>query len=157
MNNTGTIYACDIHPHKIKLMEKNFKRLGVTNVKTQLIDAREVHNVVKEESFDYVIADVPCSGLGVMSHKSDLKYNITYDAIQEIIKLQKEILLSSYPLIKKGGYLVVSTCTINKSENEQQIEYLLSKFPDLKVEYQKTILPYEYGTDGFFICKLKKE
>ena len=157
MNNTGTIYACDIHPHKIKLMEKNFKRLGVTNVKTQLIDAREVSNVVKEESFDYVIADVPCSGLGVMSHKSDLKYNITYDAIQEIIKLQKEILLSSYPLIKKGGYLVVSTCTINKSENEQQIEYLLSKYPDLKVEYQKTILPYEYGTDGFFICKLKKE
>ena len=156
MNNTGTIYACDIHPHKIKLMEKNFKRLGVTNVKTQLIDAREVSNVVKEESFDYVIADVPCSGLGVMSHKSDLKYNITYDAIQEIIKLQKEILLSSYPLIKKGGYLVVSTCTINKSENEQQIEYLLSKYPDLKVEYQKTILPYEYGTDGFFICKLKK-
>ena len=157
MNNTGTIYACDIHPHKIKLMEKNFKRLGVTNVKTQLIDAREVSNVVKEESFDYVIADVPCSGLGVMSHKSDLKYNITYDAIQEIIKLQREILLSSYPLIKKGGYLVVSTCTINKSENEQQIEYLLSKYPDLKVEYQKTILPYEYGTDGFFICKLKKE
>lgn len=157
MNNTGTIYACDIHPHKIKLMEKNFKRLGVTNVKTQLIDAREVQNVVKEESFDYVLADMPCSGLGVMSHKSDLKYNISYDAIKEIIRLQKEILVASYPLVKKGGYLIVSTCTINKSENEEQIEYLINKYPDLKVEYQKTILPYEYGTDGFFICKLKKE
>lgn len=157
MNNTGTIYACDVHQHKIKLMEKNFKRLGVTNVKTQLIDARDVYKKVIHETFDYVICDVPCSGLGVMSHKTDLKYNITYQAIQDIIKLQREILVASYPLIKKGGYLTVSTCTINKSENEQQIEFLLKKFPDLKVEYQKTILPYEYNTDGFFICKLKKE
>lgn len=156
MNNTGKIYACDVHQHKIKLMEKNFKRLGVENVKTQLIDAREVYNKVKEESFDYVVCDVPCSGLGVMSHKSDLKYNITYESIQEIIKLQREILDASYPLIKKGGYLTVSTCTINKSENEEQIEYLLSKYKDLTVEYQKTILPFEYNTDGFFICKLKK-
>ena len=127
INNTGKIYACDVHPHKIKLMEKNFKRLGVENVKTQLIDAREVYKKVKEESFDYVICDMPCSGLGVMSHKCDLKYNITFDSIQEIIKLQREILDASYPLIKKGGYLTVSTCTINKSENEEQIEYLLSK------------------------------
>lgn len=156
MNNTGTIYACDVHAHKIKLMEKNFKRLGVTNVKTQLIDAREVHKVVKNESFDYVICDMPCSGLGVMSHKCDLKYNITHQAIDEIISLQKEILKSSYPLLKKGGYLVVSTCTINKSENEEQIEYLTKLYPDLKVEYQKTFLPFEYGTDGFFICKLRK-
>ena len=156
MNNTGTIYACDIHPHKIKLMEKNFKRLGVENVKLQLIDAREVYKVVKEESFDYVVCDMPCSGLGVMSHKCDLKYNITYQAIEDIIKLQREILVASYPLIKKGGYLTVSTCTINKSENEEQIEYLLKQFPDLQVEYQNTILPFEYNTDGFFICKLKK-
>ena len=156
MNNTGTIYACDIHQHKIKLMEKNFKRLGVENVKLQLIDARNVKDVVKEESFDYVVCDMPCSGLGVMSHKCDLKYNITHEAIEEIIKLQREILLSSYPLIKKGGYLTVSTCTINKSENEEQIEFLLKQFPDLQVEYQNTILPFEYNTDGFFICKLKK-
>lgn len=157
MNNTGIIYACDIYPHKIKLMEKNFKRLGVKNVKTQLIDAREVYKVVKEESFDYVICDMPCSGLGVMNHKCDLKYNITLSSIEKIIKIQKEILDASYPLIKKGGYLTVSTCTINKSENEEQIKYLIEKYPDLKVEYQKTILPFEYNTDGFFICKLKKD
>lgn len=157
MNNTGKIYACDVHPHKIKLMEKNFKRLGVNNVKTQLIDAREVHKVVKDESFDYVLADVPCSGLGVISHKSDLKYNISLQAINDIIVLQRQILDASYPLVKKGGYLVVSTCTINKLENEEQINHLIEKYPDLKVEYQKTILPFEYGTDGFFICKLKKE
>ena len=157
MNNTGTIYACDIYLHKIKLMEKNFKRLGVTNTQVELIDARKVKNAVKQESFDYVLADMPCSGLGVMSHKCDLKYNITYDSIKEIIALQKEILDASYPLIKKNGYLIVSTCTINKSENEEQIAWLIKKYPNLKVEYEKTILPYEYGTDGFFICKLKKE
>lgn len=157
MNNTGTIYACDIYLHKIKLMEKNFKRLGVTNTQVELIDARKVKDVVKHESFDYVLADMPCSGLGVMSHKCDLKYNITYDSIKEIIALQKEILDASYPLIKKNGYLIVSTCTINKSENEEQIAWLIEKYPNLKVEYEKTILPYEYGTDGFFICKLKKE
>ena len=157
MNNTGTIYACDIYLHKIKLMEKNLKRLGVTNTQVELIDARKVKNVVKQESFDYVLADMPCSGLGVMSHKCDLKYNITYDSIKEIIALQKEILDASYPLIKKNGYLIVSTCTINKSENEEQIAWLIKKYPNLKVEYEKTILPYEYGTDGFFICKLKKE
>lgn len=157
MNNTGTIYACDIYLHKIKLMEKNFKRLGVTNTQVELIDARKVKNVVKQESFDYVLADMPCSGLGVMSHKCDLKCNITYDSIKEIIALQKEILDASYPLIKKNGYLIVSTCTINKSENEEQIAWLIKKYPNLKVEYEKTILPYEYGTDGFFICKLKKE
>lgn len=156
MNNTGTIYACDIYLHKTKLMEKNFKRLGVTNVQVELIDARKVKDIVKKESFDYVLADMPCSGLGVMSHKCDLKYNITYDSIKEIIALQKEILEASYPLIKQNGYLIVSTCTINKSENEEQINWLLEKHPDLKVEYEKTILPYEYGTDGFFICKLKK-
>ena len=147
MNNTGTIYACDIYLHKIKLMEKNFKRLGVTNTQVELIDARKVKNVVKQESFDYVLADMPCSGLGVMSHKCDLKYNITYDSIKEIIALQKEILDASYPLIKKNGYLIVSTCTINKSENEEQIAWLIKKYPNLKVEYEKTILPYEYGTD----------
>lgn len=157
INNTGTIYACDIYLHKIKLMEKNFKRLGVTNTQVELIDARKVKDVVKQESFDYVLADMPCSGLGVMSHKCDLKYNITYDSIKEIIALQKEILDASYPLIKKNGYLIVSTCTINKSENEEQIAWLIKKYPNLKVEYEKTILPYEYGTDGFFICKLKKE
>ncbi len=156
MNNTGKIYACDIHNHKIKLMEKNFKRLGVTNVVPQLIDAREVGKVVKEESFEYVFADLPCSGLGVLSHKIDLKYNITYEAILEIIKLQKEILDSGYKLLKNNGHLIISTCTINKSENELQTKTLIEKYPNLKIEYEKTILPYEHDTDGFYICILKK-
>ncbi len=89
MNNTGTIFACDIYSHKIKLMEKSFARLGVKNVKTQLIDARNISNYVKEESFDYCLADAPCSGLGVLSHKVDLKYNIDLKSIEEVEYLQK--------------------------------------------------------------------
>lgn len=156
MNNTGRIYACDIHQHKMKLMKNNFKRLGVENVVLELIDARLVRRQVKSESFDYCLADMPCSGLGVMGHKVDLKYNITYESIEEIIKLQSEILEASYDLVKQNGYLVVSTCTINKSENEEQIRKFIEKHPDMNIEYEKTILPFEYDTDGFYICKLKK-
>ncbi len=156
MNNTGRIYACDIHQHKMKLMKSNFKRLGVENVVLELIDARLVRKQVKSESFDYVLADMPCSGLGVLGHKVDLKYNISYESIEEIIKLQSEILEASYDLIKKNGYIVVSTCTINKSENEEQIREFTKKHPDMQIEYEKTILPFEHETDGFYICKLKK-
>ena len=157
MQNTGTIYACDVYQHKIKLMKSNFKRLGVTNVKTQLIDARKLTSIVKKESFDYILLDMPCSGLGVMGHKVDLKYNLTYEAIEEIIKLQKELIDASYTLLKKGGKLLISTCTINKSENEEQVEYLTKNHSDMKVDEMHTYMPYDYNTDGFFICKLSKE
>ena len=82
---------------------------------------------------------------------------ITLKAINEIIALQKEIIEASYPLIKKGGYITISTCTINKSENEEQIQEFVKNHKDMEIEYEKTILPFEYGTDGFFICKLKKK
>lgn len=156
MKNTGTIYACDIYPQKIKLMKDLFKRLGVTNVITQQIDAREVSNIVKEESFDYIIADVPCSGLGVISHKIDLKYRINLDSINEIINLQKQILYKTKTLVKKGGYYIYSTCTINKDENEKMIGEFIKNNPEFEIIYQKQILPFEYHTDGFYICKMRR-
>lgn len=157
MGNTGTIFACDVYPHKIKLMEKTFARLGVNNVKTQLIDARNIANKVKEESFDYLIADVPCSGLGVLSHKVDLKYKITIKAIEEVEYLQEEILEKSYKLLKRNGFLVYSTCTINKDENEKQIAKFLRRHPDFEKVEEKIILPFEHQTDGFYICKLRRK
>lgn len=156
MNNTGSIHACDIHPHKLKLMEENFKKLGVTNVTLQLIDARLIKDYVKEEAFDYVLADLPCSGLGVLGHKVDLKYHLQYEAILDIIKLQKEILDSTYMLVKKGGYFIISTCTLNKLENENQVKEFLTNHPFFEIIEEKTILPFEYGTDGFYICKLRR-
>ncbi len=156
MRNTGEIYACDIYAKKIKLMEKTFRRLGVKNVKCQLIDARNVKNYVKERSFDYVLADAPCSGLGVLSHKVDLKYNIDPKSIEEVTFLQEEILESTCALVKIGGYYVYSTCTINKDENERQIAKFLRKHKEFVKEEEKKILPFENHNDGFYICKMRR-
>lgn len=156
MNNTGEIFACDIYPKKIKLMEKSFKRLGVKNVKCQLIDARNVKNYVKEKSFDYVLADAPCSGLGVLSHKVDLKYNIDPKSIDEVTYLQEEILEATCGLVKIGGYYVYSTCTINKDENERQIAKFLRRHKEFVKEEERKILPFENHIDGFYICKMRR-
>ncbi len=156
MNNTGNIFACDIYEHKIKLMNKNFERLGVTNVKPQLVDARRVQNHVSSETFDFVLADVPCSGLGVLSHKVDLKYRIDKKAIDEIVVLQKEILDTTKHLVKINGYYIYSTCTINKEENEKQINKFIKENPNFEKVFEKQILPFENHSDGFYICKMKR-
>lgn len=156
MNNTGTIHACDVHQHKMKLMEKNFKKLGVTNCKTQLISALEISKHVKEESFDYILADVPCSGLGVIGHKVDLKYHINLKSIEEIKNIQKDILNSTCNLVKVGGYYTYSTCTINSEENGLQIREFLEKHPNFEIVYEETILPFEHDSDGFYICKMRR-
>lgn len=157
MNNTGKIFACDIYEHKLKLMKKNFERLGVTNVRLQLVDARNVKNHVKEESFDYILIDAPCSGLGVISHKVDLKYKVDIDNINDIVLLQREILESAKNLLKIGGELVYSTCTINKEENAKQIKSFLKANSNYEMIYEKQILPFEDHSDGFYICKLKRK
>ena len=157
MNNTGTIHACDIHQHKIRLMEKNFKKLGVKNCKTQLISALEISKYVKEESFDHILADVPCSGLGVIGHKVDLKYHITLKSIEEIKRIQKDILESTWNLVKVGGYYTYSTCTINSEENGLQIREFLENHPNFEIVYEETILPFEHDSDGFYICKMRKK
>ena len=156
MENTGTIYACDIYQHKIKLMNANFKRLNANNVKTQLLDARKIDEIVKAESFDYILLDMPCSGMGVMQHKVDIKYNLTYKSIEEIIVLQKELIEASYKVLKKDGEMVISTCTINKAENEENINEFIKNHPDMEIIFEKQYMPYDYDTDGFYICKLRK-
>ena len=156
MENTGKIYACDVYAHKIKLMQALFTRLGVTNTSCQQIDARNLKDYVKEASFDYILADLPCSGMGVMGHKVDIRYNLTLSSIEEIIKLQKEILDSISDLLKIDGTLVISTCTFNKYENERQVSDYLANHPNYEKVEEVTYLPYEYQTDGFYICKLKR-
>ncbi len=156
MNNSGSIFACDVYKHKLKLMEKTFERLGVTNVKPQLIDARNVYLQVKEASFDYVLADLPCSGLGVMGNKVDLKYNISLSSIDEVMSLQKEILSKTYMLVKKGGFFVISTCTINKAENEELSRWFIKNYPEYEIISETINLPHLTNTDGFYICKLRR-
>ena len=156
MNNTGKIFACDIYPQKIKLMTELFNRLGISCIKPQQIDARLVKNVVRSSCFDYCLGDVPCSGLGVISHKVDLKYHIEMNSINEIINLQKEILDATWNLVKVGGFYIYSTCTINKDENEYQIREFLKRHPRFEIVEEKQILPFENHTDGFYICKMRR-
>ncbi|MFB0918390.1 MAG: 16S rRNA (cytosine(967)-C(5))-methyltransferase RsmB, partial [Clostridiaceae bacterium] len=123
------IEAFDIYKHKIRLMGENFKRLGIKNVKAELKDASILMEDRVDEA-DGVIADVPCSGLGIIAGKPDIKLNISKEGIREIIELQKKILSNAGSYVKKGGYLVYSTCTLNKEENEDNVSEFLKNNPE---------------------------
>lgn len=152
MNNTGKIIACDIYPHKLRLIEEGSKRLGVNIIKTKLVDIR---SYLSDELFDHVLIDAPCSGLGVISHKVDLKYRMTLSKINDLIFLQQEILDYVACLVKEGGYLTYSTCTINIGENENQIQNFLRKHTLFKKIHEEKILP-SIENDGFYICKMQR-
>lgn len=158
MENTGEIISCDIHPHKLSLIEKNLSRLGVTNTRVCLSDAT-LENKDFINSFDAVLADVPCSGLGVIRRKSDIKWTKSQDDTKELTKLQREIVLNAVKYVKRGGRLMYSTCTINKSENEDNALWITQNFPDFVLLSQKQLMPHTDGTDGFYyaIFERKKE
>lgn len=154
INNNGTITSCDIHEHKLRLIEDNAKKLGVTCVNTRLADGK---NTKYSEEFDLVLLDVPCSGLGVINHKSDLKYHMTIKKIKEINKLQYDILENMCKYVKTNRCLVYSTCTINKDENERLIEKFLKIHHDfIKKEEHIIVQNSESTDDGFYIVKLER-
>ena len=148
------IYAFDLFEHKIGLIENNCKRLGIKSVTAKAQDG-----TVLMEDFvgkaDKILADVPCSGLGIIRKKPDIKWNKETEDFEGIINIQKKILENAHKYLKKGGTLVYSTCTVNKNENECLAEEF-AKNNNYKIEMIKTILPSEY-CDGFFICKMVKE
>ena len=151
INNKGSITSLDVYDHKIKLIEENANKLGVTCIKAYNKDATTVSF---DHKFDVILADVPCSGLGVIRHKPDLKYQMTLEKIESIKKLQNDIVNNVLQYLKEGGTFVYSTCTINKDENELFIEKLIKKYPNLKKEEEIITLPTLYE-DGFYICKLR--
>lgn len=153
MENVGSITSCDVYEHKLAKINDNAKRLGVKIINTLLADATTYDYGKK---FDYVLADVPCSGLGVISHKPDLKYHITLKDIQEINDLQKKIIRHACNYVKDGGIFVYSTCTINKYENEWLIKDFLNEFKNFIKLEEEIILPNS-SRDGFYICKMRKE
>ena len=168
MKNQGTLFSCDIHPHKLKLIEKGAARLGITILTTHLQDA-SVFVPEWEESMDAVIADVPCSGLGVIRKKPDIRYKDLAQT-EALPALQSRILDNQARYVKRGGVLLFSTCTILPRENEAVAEEFLKKHPEFvleTVEYpagsgipsagMTTLLPCDYGTDGFFICKFRRK
>ena len=156
MNNTGSITAIELHPHRAKLIGQLMDKLGITIVQTKTLDARELMNHLPSNEYDTVLADVPCSGLGVMRRKADIKIRLTPEQLDEIEGLQKAILDGIASLVKVEGTLVYSTCTLNKKENENQIRHFLKKYPDYSLVEERTIFPFEYDSDGFYMAKLKR-
>ena len=148
------IIAFDIYPHKIELIQKNARRLGINSITALIHDASTV-NIDYIGKADKVIADVPCSGLGIIRKKPDIKWTKTPEDIEEIIKLQKAVLAASSQYVKKGGILVYSTCTINKAENNEVVDEFLQIAPFEKLE-EEQLLPHTHNSDGFYICKLRK-
>ena len=169
MENIGEIIAIDIHQHKIKLIDTNMKKLGIDIVKAIIMDARNVNK--QGRKFDKILVDVPCSGYGVIRKKPEILYSKNKENIEELAKLQLEILNSAADILKDGGELIYSTCTITDEENTNNIEKFLEERKEFKVEklhipesvlgdYDKLggfcINYKEEIMDNFYIIKLKK-
>ncbi len=173
MNNKGTIISRDIYDHKLKLIEENAKRLGINIIKTELYDALDLDEALIGK-VDCLVVDAPCSGLGLIRRKPEIKWNRSLDDIDELSKLQGRILELVKAYLKKGGILIYSTCTILDQENIEIVQSFLEKnkeFKALAIEDSNLankgfqtldkgyiqLYPNKHRTDGFFIAKMIKE
>ena len=155
MGNEGSITACDVHPHRLMLTQAAMKRLGVSICALEERDAA-VYDETLKESFDFVLADVPCSGLGVTSSKPELKLTADPAEFEELIGIQKKILTNAFHYVKPGGRLEYSTCTLNKNENEAVVKHVLSKEGiSARIIEMTTLMPYN-GKVGFYYCIIEK-
>lgn len=169
LNNTGKVMAFDISQKKVDLLNENIEKSGFENIEAKISDALLKDSSLIEKA-DIVIADLPCSGLGIIGRKPDIKLNMSKEACFELAKLQEKILDNIKDYVKPGGKLIFSTCTINKYENEENRRIFLENnknFSPISIEkYFKNsdtamdgyiqILPNEYKSDGFFISVYRK-
>lgn len=149
LNHTGFVRVRDVSEKKTALMEENIKRSGYENIEAETFDAT-VEDKASIEKADVVIADLPCSGLGAMGRKGDIKYRVKEADIDKIAALQKNILSTVWRYVKPGGRLVFSTCTLTEEENEENTRWFLKNFPFIK-EKEKTLFPGIDETDGFYM------
>lgn len=166
LSQTGEVCSFDIHESKLSLVEDSAKRLGLRNIRVGERDATKPCEDLFG-SFDRVICDVPCSGLGVLAKKPDIRHKDN-ESLQNLPELQYEILSASSNYLKEDGILVYSTCTLNPEENERVVERFLAEHSEFSlidfsvgdissVGGMLTLLPHVHGTDGFFIAKIRKE
>ncbi|MBI4856887.1 MAG: 16S rRNA (cytosine(967)-C(5))-methyltransferase RsmB [Acetobacterium woodii] len=161
MNNEGQIIGRDVFANRLNLVKQSMQRLGCTNIELEdqngcvLLEADEMR-------YDKILLDAPCTGLGVIRRKPEIKYHSTKEGRKELVKIQANLLENAVRYLKAGGELLYSTCTINKDENENQINKILNKYPDVKIVPDKNGEAYTYtsplmdGCDSFFMCLLKK-
>ena len=154
MENKGKILAFDIHEHKIDLIRKNAERLGITIIDAHVQDGCEYDKKYAAMA-EKILCDVPCSGLGIIRRKPEIKYS--YDTENDLPRIQRTILGNAAQYLKSGGEIVYSTCTIEEAENEGVTGGFLKDTTDFEKLYEKTFYPHIDGTDGFYICKMRKK
>lgn len=174
LQGTGHVLSLDLHPHKVKLIRQQANRLHLSNVDTKAMDARTAGEAFQSESFDKILVDAPCSGFGVIRRKPDIKLGKQPEDSERLSHIQLAILREVAPLLKRGGRLVYSTCTIEKTENENVVQQFLQSHPEfewdtsMKERLPKAlepythdghvqILPHYFATDGFYIACLRKK
>lgn len=152
MDGTGMVEARDLTEYKTDLIEENIRRHGLSNMKAVCMDAT-VFDRDSVGKADILICDLPCSGLGVMGKKTDIRYKMTEEKEKELVQLQRQILKTVIPYVKENGTVIYSTCTIDRAENEENAAWIEREFPELSLVAMKQMLPGEAGNDGFFISK----
>ena len=154
MKDLGEILACDVSAKKLPRIRENAKRLGFSSISVRQMDASDPHGDLLER-FDLVICDAPCSGLGVIRKKPEIRYKSPED-IRRLPEVQLKILRGAARCVRPGGTLLYSTCTILKEENEAVAAAFLADHRSFSAEETRTIWPQEYDTDGFFYCRMRK-
>lgn len=170
LRGIGQVLARDLTEYKVDFLLENADRLQLSNLWAEEWDAC-IFDESKEEWADILFCDAPCSGLGIMGKKRDIKYRLTPDSLKDVCQLQRQILETVWRYVKKDGILMYSTCTINKEENEKQVQWIVENLPFEVVsmkeylpkevqadegEYGLQLLPGVHETDGFFLCKLRR-
>lgn len=172
MRGSGRVYAWDLHEHRVELIRAAAKRLGLDNIRPQARDAQK-YNENLETQMDAVLVDAPCSGLGVMGDKPDIKYRLTDETIDALIPIQQSILDTCARYVRMGGRLVYSTCTLLPEENERQVRAFLERHPEFEPDTDTAylpealrsyaqngmvqILPSRDHLEGFFIARLRRK
>ena len=155
MENRGHIRSTDLHENKFSLLHKSAERLGITIIETAACDAREAEPTLKNKA-DRVLCDVPCSGLGTIAAKPEIRYKdpASFDGL---LDTQKRILDASATYVRSGGVLLYSTCTLNRAENSEQVQAFLQTHPAFTLEEEHTYFPFEAAGEGFYAAKLRKD
>ncbi len=152
LDGSGMVEARDLTEYKVGLIEENILRHDLHNMKAVQQDAT-LFDEASVEKADILICDLPCSGLGVIGRKSDIRYKMTAEKAHDLAVLQQEMLDTVWKYVKRGGKLIYSTCTIHKEENEDNVAAFLQKHPQFTLVEQRQIFPME-GSDGFFVAKM---
>ena len=153
LEGTGTVEARDLTEYKVSLIEENIERHGLENMNAVQMDATVLDEASIDKA-DVLICDLPCSGLGVMGKKTDIRYKMTAEKQQDLVKLQREILSTIHAYVKPGGTLVYSTCTIHKGENEDNVNWFIKEYPEFELISCEQMFPGGTYRDGFFIAKM---